>query len=59
MAWPLLQTVLRRVLAERMYEARLDQIGARAHPDFEQFRRDGFIRKDLDKLTVRSTTTCC
>jgi hypothetical protein len=36
-----------------MHEARLDRSGARGHADFEQFRRDGFIRKDLDKLTVR------
>jgi len=44
-------TMLRHILAERMYKARQEASGATNHPDFETFQREGFLMKDLDKLS--------
>ena len=44
-------TMLRHILAERMYKARQEASGATDHPDFETFQRDGFLLKDLGTLS--------
>ena len=44
-------TLLRHVLAERMYDARQAALGSHLHPDFEQWRRDGILVKKLDQLS--------
>jgi hypothetical protein len=44
-------TLLRHILARRMYKARLQADGSTAHPDFVTFQRDGILVKNLDKLT--------
>ena len=42
--------LLRCLLAERMYHSRIRARGFDAHPDYEQWRRDGALVKDFDHV---------
>lgn len=47
--------LLRALLAERMYTARVEASGCSSHPDYEGWRRDGVLVKDLDELGCDDT----
>jgi len=44
-------TVLRHILAERIYKARQLRSGVSDHPDYASFTKNGFLLKDLTQLS--------